>query len=442
MIALAQVSKFLAVIVMIRVSGAARLEERLVGYGDAPAATTTTAEHNVGDPFTTTVYNPETCYAEFDPSLTSVTLIGTWDLQSSKWVTVPTSTLGWSSYVTPLTTQFTPPPACATQNILPQSYETSSTVSVLVGMTSSCYPPGYLSAAYYSPAICPSGYKAFNMNSATSNHVVLPGTQAYCCPTGYDIRSDPATRGSSLCISSAASSTSKSWTITATSYVYASPQPSSGPRYSETHTTLSGTCALQHIVTPVPIQWQSTDQFVMDWLADANSSSNGTSVINVPVHKPSHNPGAVAGGIIGGLTTLGLIIAGVMKFWLLRRKRPVSLEDKEDLEDQEDQDFKKPFPGPYPGIQEMSSAHEAPRYELDAQHAGVSHELTGSPLERSPMLSPGSADEGRYARSHASLKSEGSEGGKLEGSEGERLEGSVGEARLLAEMMESSFRLH
>jgi hypothetical protein len=86
----------------------------------------------------------------------------------------------------PLTTTFTPPPAC--QSSLSSVYSLSGSSFFIAGPadpSGGCFPRGYAGslAQYYSPGVCPAGYTVacaslLSVGAATE-------TVATCCPSAY-----------------------------------------------------------------------------------------------------------------------------------------------------------------------------------------------------------------------------------------------------------------
>jgi hypothetical protein len=106
-------------------------------------------------------------------------------------VAYPTST-GWGPYV-PLTTIFTPPASCFTQ-LHAEFWDIESATSSFPyfhlpnGDSIDCFPPGFMDIndPWYSPGICPSGYKIVSSDVATSTGSggsLATVTRADCCPT-------------------------------------------------------------------------------------------------------------------------------------------------------------------------------------------------------------------------------------------------------------------
>ncbi|KAK4100218.1 hypothetical protein N658DRAFT_497447 [Parathielavia hyrcaniae] len=93
-----------------------------------------------------------------------------------------------------LTTPFVPPPSCANQFITTSFVSSSTTVTVLASgpadaRFSACQPPGWdsggessgLNGFRFSPAVCPSGWTAYNLGGTMLSDV----TTAYCCSSGF-----------------------------------------------------------------------------------------------------------------------------------------------------------------------------------------------------------------------------------------------------------------
>ncbi|KAI2638808.1 hypothetical protein GGS26DRAFT_542935 [Hypomontagnella submonticulosa] len=117
-----------------------------------------------------------------------------------------------SSRLGPLTTTFAPASECNsvvsgvvhTQTLDDGNITTYKYHTLGPSETSKCYPPGFApTAAFYSPAICPSGWSA----GCSSVDVIgsLTETRAICCPLGYTCNTNPQTAGtwSTLSCSSA-----------------------------------------------------------------------------------------------------------------------------------------------------------------------------------------------------------------------------------------------
>ncbi|KAF2399298.1 hypothetical protein EJ06DRAFT_557753 [Trichodelitschia bisporula] len=228
MAALAQILGALAIIVMIRSSGAVGLERRdtatFAEVSFVPVNNPGT-QISEGMPFTTIMYNSN--YAELDPKATSVTAVGTWRQTEDSWGALPTSTVGFLSSIAPLNAIFYPPPACTTQY---QFRELAN--RVFVGTTSSSYPPDYLSVTYYSPGICPRG--------------------------GYIIGADTETHRSCACFSFSNlpgpnSPITVSWTISAYTNSYYFPSQTGLP-YTSSSAQFFGVGSLQFVVTPISIR--------------------------------------------------------------------------------------------------------------------------------------------------------------------------------------------
>ncbi|KAJ5832881.1 hypothetical protein N7474_001192 [Penicillium riverlandense] len=94
----------------------------------------------------------------------------------------------------PLTTTFVPPSTCISDTYLASSGCTTGTCNGLwmnLGpgpqATGACLPSGYSPYSYYSPGVCPSGYSiAYSSVGSGEN----PETFATCCPSSYTARTE------------------------------------------------------------------------------------------------------------------------------------------------------------------------------------------------------------------------------------------------------------
>ncbi|OJJ29909.1 hypothetical protein ASPWEDRAFT_177641 [Aspergillus wentii DTO 134E9] len=97
-----------------------------------------------------------------------------------------------STLIGPLTTTFSPPSSCFNY-FLPTSVDPTGVTSWWLNLgplkTADCLPPGWGASAWYSPAVCPTGY------AAIVDKIVNSETQAVCCPNfdgqTYTTRSQP-----------------------------------------------------------------------------------------------------------------------------------------------------------------------------------------------------------------------------------------------------------
>ncbi|KAF2399302.1 hypothetical protein EJ06DRAFT_557757 [Trichodelitschia bisporula] len=174
MVVLAQVLGFLAFVVEVRAD-------------DTTAAFTTTLP-TAGQPYISSILNLNPGRAEFDANFTYHTVTGIWGIAGDHLEPSPTTTLGFSSTVAPITTHFIPPSRCATEYLINGKNQPISVL--LVGTTSSCCPPGYLSVAYYSPGICPNGYGIRESSVLPVFNGASSETRAFCCPSGYTLLPD------------------------------------------------------------------------------------------------------------------------------------------------------------------------------------------------------------------------------------------------------------
>jgi hypothetical protein len=91
-------------------------------------------------------------------------------------------------------------------------------------------------------------------------------------------------------------------------------------------TVVSGELEATVLAPPIWIRWKSTDQVVVNWLAQQPGSGNGSANGTVtPIPSPTPSPpkisaGAIAGIAVGAVAGLAFIIAALVLF-LRRRKR-------------------------------------------------------------------------------------------------------------------------
>ncbi|KAF2399296.1 hypothetical protein EJ06DRAFT_522795 [Trichodelitschia bisporula] len=302
---------------------------------------------------------------------------------------IPTSTAGFGN-IAPLTTSFTPPAACATQYAAPnRDINSVGAGNFVVGRTSSCYPPGFVSISFYSPGICPSGQtlaktaQSTTVHGGTSTAVQFAG---FCCYTGFAVE---GLLGTSQCVSRSTSpfTISAEYSLFTTStgllentIFYASTETdhlsdavlastSFAPHsttYSATGltTAVTGTSAI-FIAAPVQIRWEHTDSAIMHWALAGDPIPPGALS---PSTRKSVPPGAIAGAVIGALLVLALLIILVFLFLHRRRARTPPYSPTNSNQDYE---FK---------TNTSTTVRHLSTRELDA--APVNHELDGR------MLSP------------------------------------------------------
>jgi hypothetical protein len=314
---------------------------------------------------------------------TTVTVIGYYSTTQavSGGIAVPSTvyrtTATTFSYATsPLISPTSPDAYCSTDisasfnNLL---YIQGSSPSFQVGYTTPCLPTGFYTVDYYSPGICPSGYYLPLVRSfaTTVSNAKVSETEGICCfslvsPVNYllpiliNIRSFelvttetdgwycatffnplPTTTGSLSATSTAAIT---QWTVTAqygsvttSTSVYSTPVVSGGSIVTAPTTSYSRLGTTSHLFTVVtggygapiaapfiPIRWQTTDKFVLDWLKTQSvNGKNNTSPVPPPPPPPPKSGisgGAIAGIVIGAIAILALFIGGLF-FCLRRRKR-------------------------------------------------------------------------------------------------------------------------
>ncbi|XXG97492.1 hypothetical protein Hte_003796 [Hypoxylon texense] len=182
----------------------------------------------------------------------------------------------------PLTTTFTPASGCNsvisgivfTQTLDDGNTTTHKYHSLGLSATSECYPPAFEvnSNAYYSPGICPSGWR-----SACGTLEAIGGsvteTRVTCCPTGYrciDAPNPTETWSTLSCSSSAISAVS----VTV---------PDNSNQYYKV-TVLDG--PVIHAAA-VEVRWQRSDFIAPSTQVPSSSSISSTATTSPPVSSSS-----------------------------------------------------------------------------------------------------------------------------------------------------------
>ncbi|KAI0383215.1 hypothetical protein F5Y04DRAFT_30831 [Hypomontagnella monticulosa] len=240
-----------------------------------------------------------------------------------------------------LTATFTPAPECnsvVSGVVYTQTLDDGNTTTYKYhtlgpSETSKCYPPGFAPTdAFYSPAICPSGW------SAGCNSIDFIGslteTRAICCPLGYTCNTDPETAGtwSTLSCSSVCETpisvtvpdvSNQQYKVTVLSHILinaaavnirwqrddfiasSTSLPTSSPTSSTTSPTTSPTTSSSSSPTPV-----------------SSASTTNSSPIVTDTSNPSGTQSSLAIGLGVGLGSLLLIVlvAGFVSWWWWRRR--------------------------------------------------------------------------------------------------------------------------
>ncbi|KAJ9302099.1 hypothetical protein DTO271G3_965 [Paecilomyces variotii] len=237
----------------------------------------------------------------------------------------------------PLTTTFTPASSC-----LVDLYQVDNTEGVYCGVgittylcqylqlgptsTSACLPSGWNtgSTAYFSPGICPSGYR--QACSSTVNIGTLVETRATCCPSGYfcQTRTDWPWYSTDAC-----------------TYVNTNPVPytytttdNKGDYVTSTTTNVEGFNAYG-----VSIRYQATDfasaqKTSSSVPSTSSSSSSSRSAPTLETSSSSASNGLPTGAKVGvgvgcSVGVLLLILVGFLIFRLRSYTRSVTVQHEE-----------------------------------------------------------------------------------------------------------------
>ncbi|GFN21565.1 hypothetical protein AtubIFM56815_004138 [Aspergillus tubingensis] len=234
---------------------------------------------------------------------------------------VTTSAATTASAPIPLTTTFVPPSTCISDFWLVSS-SSKTWMNLGPAHTAECVPSGWDVSSYFSPGLCPTGYRI-----AASNIVIdgtITETAATCCPTigiqTYSTRTTytPGWTELEVCTWEPGKSTeiefAYTWTDTAGS----------------TSSTSSSLSSPGHINGyGISIRWQSTD-FTTPAATSASTTSSGdspataTSSTTSPTSTSSSSSSGLSTGAKAGIgvgVAAGAVLAIFLLLFFLRRRK-------------------------------------------------------------------------------------------------------------------------
>ncbi|PYI11653.1 hypothetical protein BO78DRAFT_413466 [Aspergillus sclerotiicarbonarius CBS 121057] len=233
----------------------------------------------------------------------------------------------------PLTTTFTPPSTCI-HNEWVVSSSTKTWMNLGPAHTSDCLPSGWQISSYFSPGLCPSGYRI------AASGIVYDGTvtetAATCCPTNgiqtYSTRTTytPGWTELEVCTWQPGKDTTIEFT-----YTWLGTDGST----TSTATSLSSDGHINGY--GVSIRWQSTDFTTpsattavstasrtsstdSSTAASTNSSTAAPTSTNSPTNSPSTGLSSGAKAGIGIGVAAGAILAIFLALFLMRRRKAKS----------------------------------------------------------------------------------------------------------------------